>query len=114
MSDCVARCVNAPIHRLVDVILSHYHIQRLAVNTDNSHVQLGNPSMPCVHAECHRFTDHHSFMCNALTLYYHLQTVHKPVITVVTRLRGAALDGKNTSPEKLTTQDGRRFPLSNN
>ena len=27
---------------------------------------------------------------------------------------GAALDGKNTSPEKLTTQDGHRFPRSNN
>ena len=27
---------------------------------------------------------------------------------------GAALDGKNTSPEKLTTQDGCRFPGSNN
>jgi len=27
---------------------------------------------------------------------------------------GAALDGKNTSPKKLTTQDGRRLPWSNN
>jgi len=27
---------------------------------------------------------------------------------------GAALDGKNTSPKKLTTQDGRHFQRSNN
>ena len=27
---------------------------------------------------------------------------------------GAALDGKKHFPEKLTTQDGRRFPRSNN
>jgi len=44
-----------------------------------------------------------------MTVTYHLALVGVCVLTT-----GAALDGKNTSPEKLTTQDGRRFPRSNN
>ena len=84
--DCVTRCISALIQTLVNVILSHNDIQCLTLSAHNSHIELGNPSMPCVHTECHRFTHHHTFMCNALTLHYHLHTVHKPLITAMTWL----------------------------